>query len=180
MNTYKTFDTLQEFNLVNSEWESSLDQYSQAQLNYKPSPSDWSIGQVYIHILDAGLLYMLKKVERCLIEIENLDKGLSSYGKRLFEENSFPEIEIKIPGSEKNQPLNPESKNEISDRLSSLKSAMVEMDQKLKVNPSSGKSPHRFFDYLDAYEWFHLIPIHMRHHLRQKTKLENLINVGNI
>lgn len=43
---------IEDFNRTIDIWIKQLDQYSFKQLRAKPSPTSWSLGQVYIHLID--------------------------------------------------------------------------------------------------------------------------------
>jgi hypothetical protein len=44
-----------------------------------------------------------------------------------------------------------------------------------KKQGKTGKTAHPAFGFLDAFEWFQLIEIHFRHHLRLKNRLDKFL-----
>jgi hypothetical protein len=42
----------------------------------------------------------------------------------------------------------------------------------LILHPSTGKSRHPGLGYFNAGEWLRFIEMHMRHHLRQKERID--------
>lgn len=154
-------------------WEEALHDYSQKELEQKPDEDSWSLAQVYSHWLDASHLYMLKKIGICLANPDkHADEELNIMGIKLLTDNEFPIPEAKVPVKTEDQPANNGSKSHLNDRVYRLSEDMANSNLVLADNPPSGKSGHRFFGFMDAYQWYRLIPIHMRHHFRQKMKLD--------
>jgi hypothetical protein len=52
---------------------------------------------------------------------------------------------------------------------------MHETEQKLSSASEIPKTAHPAFGFLNAREWFHLIEMHFRHHLRQKKRLDRFL-----
>ncbi|MFA6542419.1 MAG: DinB family protein, partial [Bacteroidota bacterium] len=46
-------------------WLTSLETYTEEQLLRKPSDEEWSLGQVYNHLINSALLFHLKQIELC-------------------------------------------------------------------------------------------------------------------
>ena len=169
-------ETFIDFEAIKNIWLDALNDYSSQQLQVKESPEIWSLGQVYSHWLDASHLYMLAKVRLCLENPQKHSDGiLSDLGKQLMETNEFPAIEVKVPVKTSVGPRNEGDKSIILGRIESLQEDMERMLEILAKNPESGRSGHRFFGFMDAYQWYRLIPIHMRHHLRQKVKIDRFL-----
>lgn len=99
-------------------------------------------------------------------------KGVVAY--RIL--GSFPPIKVKVPPSDFYTPKHPSSKQEILDGLSLVKRKMGEMCLILDKTKKQGKTPHPAFSFLNGNEWFKLIEMHFRHHLRQKKRLDNFLN----
>ena len=168
--------TFVEFEAVKNIWLEALDEYSAEQLKLKESPEIWSMGQVYSHLLDASHLYMLAKIRLCLENPQkHADGQLSDLGRQLIETNEFPAIEVKVPVKTAKGPINEGDKIIILDRIERLNEDMESALEVLAGNPPSGRSGHRFFGFMNAYEWYRLIPIHLRHHLRQKSKIDTFL-----
>jgi len=49
--------------------------------------------------------------------------------------------------------------------------------QTVEQSPLESKTPHPAFGYLNAREWYQIIPMHFHHHLRQKSRLDKFLGV---
>ena len=59
--------------------------------------------------------------------------------------------------------------------LEKLIKIMRETEQKLSGASENSKTAHPGFGFLNTREWFHLIEMHFRHHLRQKKRLDRFL-----
>ena len=161
-------------------WKSALDEYTQTDLETKPTADIWSLAQVYDHWLDASQLYMLGKVKSCLeFPQKHIDGELSPLGVQLLTSNEFPVVEAKVPGNNDYQPRNEGENAVLLGRIQQLTEYMEATNEVLKSVQESGKSGHRFFGFMNAHQWYRLIPIHIRHHFRQRAKIDTFLNRSN-
>jgi hypothetical protein len=156
-------------------WESELILYSEEQLTRKPSLESWSLGQVYEHLIMGTLNYHIKQVEQCLSSDQDENGSKSFLGKIMFFLKSFPPVRVNVPPSPLYTPKQPENKEKIQVGIRLLKKKMKELSLRIDSTVPSGKSKHPGLGYLNAKEWFQLIEMHFRHHLRQKKRLSPLI-----
>lgn len=152
-------------------YKRDLQKYSQEQLWFISAEGVWSMGQMYDHIILVAHEY-LDNVETCTAEKEEQPLGKSEFGEHLFEIGGFPPIKIKLP-DELNQPPNNTDTNEIlMDRLDEVMERMKKWETEVdRINPNY-KVKHDGFGWLNAREWYDLVGMHFRHHLRQKAELE--------
>jgi hypothetical protein len=87
----------------------------------------------------------------------------------------FLPIRIKVPASPEYTPVQPDGIIQIRERLDVLKAEMTRTAARLQSARESGKTKHPAFGYLNAQEWFQLIDMHFRHHLRQKKRLDQFL-----
>lgn len=87
----------------------------------------------------------------------------------------LPPVKIKVPDSPEYTPTTPESTEEVKVRLQLLTAKMREIEPSVAGIPRDRKVPHPAFGYLSAIEWFQLVPMHFRHHLRQKQELDDFL-----
>lgn len=172
MNNKKTLENF----LKNVEiWEKELKKYNISQLNQKETLDSWSLGQLYKHLIDGTLNYHLQQLNQCINSTENKSKTKNFKGFMAFNIlNGFPPIKIKVPASETYTPKQPKDKQELVDGFHKLKQEMKKTYENLK-NDKKGKTAHPGFSYLNASEWYRLIPMHFKHHLRQKESIDNLL-----
>ena len=70
------------------------------------------------------------------------------------------------------EPLMPESREWIKDSLKQMVQDMKELAVILEKTKVIQKAKHPALGYLTADEWFQFCEIHLRHHLRQKARIE--------
>jgi len=153
-------------------WESELDKYSDEQLSKKPSQESWSIGQVYGHLVIGTLNYQIKQIEECLVSDDNQMNKKTFRGKLMFFINSFPPVRIKVPPSPTYTPQQPESKTTIVAGMRLLQKKLRGLSDEIDKTVHFGKTKHPALGYLNAREWYQLIVMHFRHHLRQKKRID--------
>jgi hypothetical protein len=95
-----------------------LDFYGKNQFKYKPAEKEWSLGQVYDHLINGTRAYHLKQIENCLAKREGSEKGSKKFkGKILFFLKGFPNLRVKgVPATTYN-PSQPESPLKMKDEL---------------------------------------------------------------
>jgi DinB superfamily len=160
---------------VAEKWMNSLDSYSEEQLYKKPSELEWSIGQVYVHLLKSSQFFHLAQVKKCLESDENSKESKKMPGKISFFLGSFPPIKIKVPPSPQYTPSQPTSRQELKDLYISLKKDMDEMAKAVNSTNKSGKTEHPAFGFCNAKEWYQMVEMHFRHHLRQKERIDQFL-----
>ncbi len=171
--------SLARFNAVLDTWEQALDQYSESDFSKQPAPDAWSIGQVYAHLLGSAHNFHLKQVEACLASDLNSDKPKTMPGRISYLLGGFLPVKIKVPPSPQYTPPPPGSRAEIRERIAALRPKMTELAQKIaQPGVSKGKTVHPALGYLNAAEWFQLVDMHYRHHLRQKQRLDTFLKNG--
>jgi DinB superfamily len=152
-------------------YKSFLQTYPPEQLRYIPEQEVWSIGQMYNHLLVVAHEY-LDSVEACALAGGERAQGKTEFGDYLFNIGGFPPIKIKLPSELNAAPDNTKTKEDIRRELDHLMSRMTELKKKVvEINPNY-KQEHGGFGWLNAHEWFDLVGMHFRHHLRQKYELD--------
>jgi hypothetical protein len=154
----------------------ALDKYSDEQFSYKSAEDVWSLGQMYEHLSVSSTYFFLANIVRCLEQRKGQIGGeKNEYGNNLFKYNSFPPIKIRIPDVLRG----PEPVAKTRDEYKVLFAQIVTDSERL-VEPVANdlgeyKCIQPAFGWLDAHEWYHLMEMHFRHHLRQQAELETLI-----
>jgi hypothetical protein len=101
-----------------------LDKYSlRPTRNQQPDENSWSIGQVYIHVWMASKGFFFKNAALCLsgeTAVKGKSKKLIAYPIFLFEK--MPTVKIKMPDKVAVQPRQPESKEQLVQKLYGNKS----------------------------------------------------------
>ncbi|WP_342774517.1 DinB family protein [Paenibacillus piri] len=126
---------------------------------------------MYDHLILAALDY-IDQVERCAASVEEQKLGKTEAGEQLYQLGGFPPIKIKLPDGPENSPSNSESKEDLMRGLDKVLLEMKEWEWKVDTINPNYKVKHDGFGWLNAREWFALVGMHFRHHLRQKSELE--------
>ncbi|HXA01208.1 MAG TPA: DUF1569 domain-containing protein, partial [Cytophagaceae bacterium] len=151
------------------------------QFKYKPTEKDWSLGQLYDHLINGTHAYHLKQIENCLQKKGGSEKGSKKLkGKILFFLKSFPNMRIKGIPTTLYTPAQPESPLKVKDELYRF---IKVMHQAAKDIDAAGllkyKVPHPSLGMMNAEEWYMVIEMHFRHHLKQKTRLDEIVRSYN-
>ncbi|MGE6256348.1 DinB family protein [Heyndrickxia sporothermodurans] len=157
-------------------YKGCLQNYSLEQLRYKTTENVWSIGQMYDHLIVVAHEY-LDNVEACAASEADQKLGKSEFGEKLFKLKDFPPIKIKLPNELNSPPNNSDSKEKLMHRLEILIQRLIQLENKFDaLNPNS-KVNHKGFGWLNAREWYDLVGMHFRHHLRQKRELDQNLSL---
>jgi len=173
---------------VLNSFESSVERYlaelnllDMEQLNRKTDEEEWSIGQMYVHLIQSALFMHLHNMEQCLVHSEpmvNANKGKTELGERVFEQEQFPPIRIKVPASPLYTPKSPENVEQLIEGLHRVTEGMRDMEAVLRQSPVTDKVIHPSLGALNAQEWFLLIEMHYRHHFLQLERLKTKLGMG--
>ncbi|WP_394190910.1 DinB family protein [Paenisporosarcina quisquiliarum] len=153
-----------------------LEEYSPEQLRHIPKQGVWSINQMYDHLIVVAHEY-LDSVEACALAAGEQKKGKTEFGEYLFNIGGFPPIKIKLPDEMNAPPNNSKMKEDIMLELDQLMKRMKELKKIVDETNPNYKDKHGGFGWLNAQEWFALVGMHFRHHLRQKYELDQQLTV---
>lgn len=161
---------MNDFKLIET-YKNDLKNYSLEQLRHIPETGVWSLGQMYDHCILVAQEY-LDCVESCTAENEEQKLGKTEFGEHLFNIGGFPPIKIKLPDELNEPPNNSDSNEELMSRLDQVLERMKDWEGKVDAINPNYKIEHGGFGWLNAREWYDLVGMHFRHHLRQKSELE--------
>ncbi|WP_019422807.1 DinB family protein [Paenibacillus sp. OSY-SE] len=169
----QSLEGLENIGALVEQYRNGLDPYTIEQLRYKANDDQWSLGQMYNHLIQSAMFMQIGAIAKCA-EAESTDtaEGKSEDGQRIFQMGSFPPIKIKVPDSPQYTPSQPESKEQLAEGLEKVWEQAQSWAAKLHEIPGNRKVKHPKLGYLNALEWFQLIEMHLRHHLRQQATLE--------
>lgn len=161
---------MEDFNHTIDSWIAALEAYNFSQLCAKPSASSWSLGQVYVHLIEDSTYY-IEQIKICLSSNENSLEEPSREAEILFLKNEFPDE--RIEGAAGNAYLpQPRSKSQLLNELIRLKIEMNNAAVQIAESPFYGKTKHPGLHYFSAEMWLQFAAMHLRHHLRQKQRLD--------
>lgn len=163
------------FEKVANTWIKELDNYTMEELLRQPAEDSWSLGQVYIHITTANK-YFLGKNAAMLASGEGFEtgKGKNKWGHLVFLFEMFPPVKVKMPKKETGgtEPIQPESKEQLVRKLQENLAFFKEMEDSVAKAPLNQTKKYPFLGYLNAKEWYVLGRLHMKHHLKQKKRID--------
>lgn len=164
---------LNQFNDTIEKWIRYLNDYSLGMLCRKPQPDSWSLGQVYIHIID-DTGYFIGQMKTALLKDVNKEKEMHKYARSLFEHDTFPDALLEGPATNTSV-RQPNSKEELLQALLSIKEEINRLYLTFDSSNSRGKAEHPGFLFFNALEWLRFAEMHMRHHFRQKERIDERI-----
>jgi hypothetical protein len=154
-------------------WQTELARYTEADLAQTIDGQSWTLGQLYNHLIGSTLYFQLPEVTRCLESSKNRYRLKNIKGMWCFYYfKGFPPMKIYVPASDSYTPKQPSSKASLERDLQRIAEEMTEIlpafDQNLK-----GKSKHPGLGFCNAKEWYLMVEMHWRHHLRQKAEFDS-------
>lgn len=154
-------------------WITELNGYTLEQLNQKPAENSWSLGQVGIHLWMSAKGFFFKNAERCLSK-EKVESGKSKNlaGFLVFTLGRMPSIKVKMPEKVAVEPRQPETKEQLIEKLEEVKRMSSEYIKRIPQSDPRLKTRHPFLGWLNTAEWITLCNLHFKHHLSQKKRIE--------
>lgn len=167
---------INEFDHTITVWIQALQDYSLSQLCQKPDVESWSMGQVYRHLIDDTRFYM-DQIRICLSNDDHKDESASPAAKKMFGDHTFPDLRLKGPDTNPG-PAQPENREALLQDMVRLKNEMKQLEELIPQSPFQGKTQHPGFHYFSAYEWLKFAEMHLRHHLKQKARIDQFLQQG--
>jgi len=92
-------------------WLVALNDYTDEQFARKPAAGQWSIGQVYYHLVVGTENFHLRACQKCIEhQAELVEGGKTLPGKIVFGLGSFPPAKVHVPPSPQYTPKQPQSR----------------------------------------------------------------------
>jgi hypothetical protein len=73
----------------------------------------------------------------------------------------------------------PESKEQVLHSLRKIKAKMNEISSVILRSPFNGKTKHPGLGYFSAHQWLQFAEMHLRHHFRQKRRIDTFLQTMN-
>lgn len=165
-NTYKQLLPLAKY------WLKELDFYGNNQFKKKVTPNGWTIGQIYDHLLMYSQEVHIKAIQECLAK-----KHIDPKERKTF--NGFVQyaygsyLPFKHKSNPYKEPGQPLSTEKVKDDFYRFLKLLYKVAKEIDYKKPAAKVKHPKLGYLSAQEWFQLIEMHFRHHIKQKKKLDN-------
>lgn len=159
---------------VSKYWLKELDYYGKNQFKTRLNEQGWTIGQLYHHLLNYTREYHFKPIETILMgRGEEIKKGKTFHGFWVFQLNKY--LPFKYKSNPVLEPAQPIATEKVKDDFYRFLKVMYRLAKEIDKNNPTAKVQHPKFGYLTAMEWYQLIDMHFRHHIRQKKKLDKLV-----
>ncbi|MEX6686812.1 DinB family protein [Danxiaibacter flavus] len=165
---------INDFNNTIDAWIAELGTFDFEKLITKPDAESWSLGQVYMHLINETDYY-IEQIEASTNNNANLSQEMTDIGKSMFRSNAFPEVKIKGDPASTDKIQQPQSKTGLHDDMLALKQRMNRAAQSLVNTTATGKTQHPGLGYFSGPEWLQFADMHLRHHLRQKERIKNFL-----
>lgn len=91
--------------------------------------------------------------------------------RMMFRNNEFPDKLLEGP-STNSEVRQPQSKEELLQNLVSIKDEVNRLSVAFDFSTAIGKTMHPGFFFFNASEWLQFAEMHMRHHFRQKKRID--------
>lgn len=171
-----TPEVLQSFETAVERYLAELNLLDMNDLLRKEKEEEWSIGQMYVHLIQSALFMHLRNIEQCLENGEHTlqsDAEKTELGSQVFALGQFPPVRVKVPASPQYTPLPPENKEQLVEGLDQVVDRMRSTAAVLVIEEAAGsKVLHPRLGALNAQEWFRLIAMHYQHHFLQLDRLK--------
>lgn len=163
------------FNKTINIWINALQSYDLNILVTKPDNENWSLGQVFLHLINETNYY-IEQIVYCLSHYDNCSEPMSENAVLIFSKNEFPDERFKNEAQFSQNVPQPADKSVLLEQLLFIKNRLNSMWYKIMDNNNLGKTRHPGLGYFNAKEWFQFAELHLRHHLKQKNRIEMSIN----
>lgn len=111
-----TTEALRKFEEIANHYIHELNNFSMEQLLRQPSEVEWSLGQMYQHLINSALYMHLRNMEHCMTQGEGSAASTTEKtrdGAAIFDQGSFPPIRIQVPPSPQYTPEQPDNKEQL-------------------------------------------------------------------
>ena len=164
-----------DFDQIISLWLENLEQYEFIQLLSKPTATSWSMGQLYTHLIQSTRFF-IKQVRIASSNNDNRNQEAYAAAKIMFSNNELPDTLLEGPPSNATTPQ-PVTKENLKTELLELKEKIKTAEAIALKSQFTGKTKHFGLGYFTADEWLQFAEMHLRHHLRQKRRLDEFLKV---
>ena len=152
---------------THKQWLDWLTEFNLTKLTDVPSYGGWSIGQLYLHLINETSWY-LEQAALCLGNEDHINDSMTESAKNMFENNSFPQIKIKGDPLINDSIPQPSSKESLIESFMELSAKANAIWSEYLLSEVYGKTQHPGLNYFNPEEWFQYADMDIRHHIKQK------------
>ncbi len=165
-----------EFEQVGRQYLAALDRYNEGPFVRTPKAGGWSMGEMYMHLGDASLKYMLAHCEKCLDQRDGKVGPWRSLATLVvLARGKFLRKRLKPHINDKYPPVVPKNIAEARSTMLQVLKKAQELAERLPTANKKYKTKHFALGWLNAEQWYKLNTMHARHHLGQQKRLEREI-----
>lgn len=165
---------IKNFNDTIDIWIEELSRFSIEQLKIKPDDKSWSLGQLYEHLIEETNWYN-GQIEKTLGNEKNIEKETSDAAIILFKKGSFENKQFRGDPLISENIQQPTKTSTLKLQLEQLKKNTNDIWTTISNTSKYGKSEHPGIGFLNCFEWIQYSEMHMRHHLKQKKRIEKFL-----
>ena len=173
MKYYKKFEPIGKY------WLTEIEKYNEEPFLKKPNDQDWSMGQLYNHLINYTIDVQMNAINGCLLKANGSAKGGKSFkGVMTFMRGGYPSYKIKSKVNDANPPRAPKNIMEARNNFIKLLKAMNEISvklEKLSKEDLNYKVKDNRLGMLNAVEWYDSVIMHFKHHLEQKKRIDRTL-----
>lgn len=168
------------FQRTTDEWLAALDTYTPEDFVKKlPVEGEWNLQQVYGHIIEATESLAVPSIEKCLNDGRRpTEATMNVWGRIFFLLGSFPPIRIRFKPRPDYQPRAIATIQDARAGLLRARDKVNAASTRIAAADPARKSRHPAFGALNAAEWLQFAEMHLRHHLRQKRRVERALSLA--
>jgi hypothetical protein len=173
METCREIRLLHAFNDTIQKWIDFLNDYTLEMLCKKPDDNSWSLGQVYTHITE-DTAWFAKQMAAAMQTKADSEKQMHEHARQMLQNNSFPDKMIEGPATGI-YIKQPESKDEVRQKLLTIRAEVNNLYVSFDPSKAIGKTRHPGLLYFNTLDWLQFAEMHLRHHFRQKKRIDEKI-----
>jgi hypothetical protein len=129
---------------------------------------------MYIHIIE-DTNWFVRQIKTTLLTSDHAEEQMHENAKTMFRNNEFPDAALANPNNIPDD-RQPKSKEELAQALIRIKEEVNELCRIYDLSSAKGKTLHPGLRWFTAAEWLRFADMHMRHHFRQKKRIDAMLN----
>lgn len=162
---------IKNFNDTIDIWIEDLTRFNIGQLKIKPDDRSWSLGQLYEHLIEETNWYN-GQIEMTLGNEKNIEKETSDAANIILKRGAFEDKLFRGDPLISENIKQPTTTSKLKVDLEQLKKNTNDIWEKINNTSKHGKSEHPGIGFLNCVEWIQYSEMHLRHHLKQKKRIE--------
>ena len=156
------------------DYRAQLDLIPDEQWDVTPPGGGWSFAEVYSHILQATLGSSIAAEKCSQSSCKPTNKKPTWFGRILLLIGKFPPVKVKVPPTAPDRlAVNKIIKEDARNLLIKCRKRIDTIAPLVYKAPKNCRVDHPRLGMRNARQWVKFIRIHLTHHLKQLTRIEN-------